>query len=31
MRISPMGFLVTLISVCVVIFTIVEVVQDLAG
>ncbi len=31
MRFSPMGFLVMLISVCVVIFTIAEVVQELIG
>ena len=31
MRIAPMGFLVTLISVFIVVFTIFEVVQELIG
>lgn len=31
MRFSPMGFLVTVISVFIVIFTIIEVVQDIVG
>ena len=31
MRIAPMGFLVTLISVSIVAFTIFEIVQELAG